>query len=60
MTPGFEVLGLDVGRSVRFVESLGWALVGVVLEAGMSIGVDLVVSRAVRRAMWDEETSGLL
>ena len=61
MTPGFEVLGLDVGRSVRFVESLGWVLGGFVSEAGMSIcGVDLVMSGVIRRATWDNETSDLL
>ena len=60
MTPGFEVLGLDVERSVRFVEGLGWTLVGVVSEAGMSIcGVELVVSGAFRRAVREEETSDL-
>ena len=59
MTPGFEILGLDVGRSVRFVESLGWALVGVVSEAGISVGVVLAVSGAVRRAC-DDDTSELL
>ena len=48
MTPGLEVLGLDVERSVRFVESLGWVLVRVVSEAGVSIWeVGLVVSEAV-------------
>ena len=61
MTPGSEVLGLDVGRIARFVESLGWELVGVVSEAGMAIcGVDLVVSAVVRRAIWDDETSEVL
>ena len=60
MTPGFEALGLDVERSVRFVEGLGWTLVGVVSEAGVSIcGVELVVSGAFRRAVRKEETSDL-
>ena len=61
MTPGLEVLGLDVERSVGFVESLGWVMVGFVSEAGVSIwGVGLMVSGAVRRAMWGAETSELL
>ena len=61
MTPGLEVLGLDVERSVGFVESLGWVMVGFVSEAGVSIwGVGLMVSGAVRRAMWGAGTSELL
>ncbi len=40
------------------MESLGWVLVEGDSEAGVSIwGVDLVVSEAVRRAMWDDEAS---
>ena len=52
MTPGLDVLGLDFERRVRFGESLGWVLVGVVSGAGVSSwGVDLVVSGAVGRGM---------
>ena len=61
MTPGFDGLGLDVGRGVRFVERLGWVMGGVVSEAGMSIcGVNLVMSGVIRRAMCDDEASELL
>ena len=52
MTPGLEVLSLDVERGVGFVESLGWVLVGVVPGAGVcSWGVGLVVSGAIGRGM---------
>ena len=52
MTPGLKVLGLDFERSVGFVKSLGWVLVGLASEAGVSMwGVGLVVSGAVERGM---------